>query len=139
MSAPVPVRSKRACPAASHGDAGGCQPRLAALPAQPYAPTGRRSARGPSAWFLKFGAYESERTAQDLVDKLAKLKIDAVAMAVEVDGKKLFRVGSKPYLVKRSAEADARRATRHIRGIEADVIRRTGNTARLATEFGWVP
>lgn len=113
-------------------------PVAAAAAPQPYAPVAS-GPRGPSAWFLKFGAYESERTAQDLVDKLARLKIDAVAMAVEVDGKKLYRVGSKPYLDKRTAEADARRAARQIRGIEADVIRRTGNTARLATEFGWVP
>lgn len=104
------------------------------------APTPARSERaGPPAWFLKFGAYESESTAQELVVKLDKLKIDAVAMAVEVDGKKLYRVGSRPYPSRRSAEADAKRAARSIRGIEADVIRRNGNTAKLAAELGWVP
>lgn len=135
---PAGNESPRSTPARGRPEGAPAAPVAAAVPAQPYAPVAD-SRGGPSAWFLKFGAYESEQTAQELVAKLAKLKIDAVAMAVEVDGKKLYRVGSRPYLVKRTAESDARRATRAIRGIEADVIRRTGNTARLATEFGWVP
>lgn len=93
----------------------------------------------PSAYFLKLGAYESERTAQDLVNRLAALDIDAVTMPVDVDGRRLYRVGSRPYPTRRAAEQDARRAAKSIRGLDAEVIRRTGNVAKLAAEFGWVP
>lgn len=97
------------------------------------------SATAPSAYFLKLGAYESERTAQQLVTQLAALEIEAVSMPVDVDGKRLYRVGSKPYPTRRAAETDAKKASKAIRGIDAEVIRRTGNVAKLAAEFGWVP
>jgi hypothetical protein len=74
-----------------------------------------------------------------LVNQLATLQIAAVSMPVDVDGKRLYRVGSKPYPTRRAAETDAKRAAKSIRGMDAEVIRRTGNVAKLAAEFGWVP
>lgn len=125
-------------PSAPHTPPTAPPPR--SVPGQPAAaPAVGAANHGPSAWFLKLGAYESSRTAGELVRKLADLRIDAVAMTVEVDGKTLYRVGSRPYASREAAEADAQRAERAIRGLDAQVIRRTGQEARLAAEVGWVP
>lgn len=91
------------------------------------------------AFFLKLGAYETEARAQELTRKLKQIQIDAKVMPVEVDGQRLYRLGSRPYETRREAEAAAAKIQFAINGMQVQVIRRKGPFAQYAAELGWVP
>lgn len=94
---------------------------------------------GTVAYFLKLGAYETQARAESLVADLSRLGIETRVMPIEVDGSKLFRLGSAPYASRAQAQAAAERAEKAISGMTVQVIRRRGAFAQYAAELGWVP